>query len=155
MNRRFALLAAVGLFSALLTPSLASSQAKPASTSPPAPAPAPAAPGKWVPPVKGEATVEYIQGKATPVKDGVETKFRIRNTSKGSIALLSVEEIWYNTKRDIAASGSHRHKALLNPGEVVEFTLLSSPRSPNLYTNMLMFKHANGTIKPTKVDKFK
>ena len=60
MNRRFALLAAAGLFSALM-PSLASSQVKPASS--PTPASPPAATVKWVPPVKGEATVEFTQAK--------------------------------------------------------------------------------------------
>ena len=151
-RRRLALLAAAGLFIAL-SPSLASAQAKPAASPPPASTPA--APAKWVPPIKGEATVEYIQGKPMHVKEGVETKFRVRNTSKGSIALLSVEEIWYNTKREIAASGSFRNKALLNPGDVVEFSMISAPPSKDLYQNMLMFKHANGTVKPLKVDKFK
>jgi hypothetical protein len=76
----------------------------------------------------------------------------VKNTSKGSIALLSVEEIWYNTKREIASNGTYRHRALLNPGEVIEFKI-TSPEKPDLYTNMLMFKHANGTVKPTKVAK--
>ena len=64
-----------------------------------------------------------------------------------------MEEIWYNTKREIASNGQYRHKALLNPGEVIEFTIIS-PEKPDLYTNMLMFKHANGTIEPKKVTKF-
>jgi hypothetical protein len=68
------------------------------------------------------------------------------------IALLAVEEIWYNTKREIASNGVYRHRQLLNPGEVIEFTI-ASPDKPDLYSNMLMFKHANGTIKPNKVNK--
>jgi hypothetical protein len=35
---------------------------------------------------------------------------------------------------------------------VIEFQI-KSPTKPNLYSNMLMFKHANGTVKPTKVPK--
>jgi hypothetical protein len=110
------------------------------------------APAKWVPPQKGEVTVEYTQGKPKRVKGEIVTEFKVKNTSKGSIALLSVEEIWYNTKREIASSGIFRNRALLNPGQTIEFTI-SSPDKPNLYTNMLQFRHANGTVKPTKVPK--
>ncbi len=148
MNRRFAMIAAACLFTAL-TPSLSRAQAKPAAQTA---APAPAAPAKWVPPMKGEASVDFTQGKATPVKDEVQTKIKVRNTSKGSIALLSVEEIWYNNKGAITSNGIYRHKQLLNPGEVIEFTV-SSLKKPDLYQNMLMFKHAYGTIKPKKVPK--
>jgi hypothetical protein len=146
MNRRFALIAATCLLAALV-PSISHGQAKPAAQAPPP------APTKWVPPIKGEATVDFVQSKAARVKGEIQTKMKVKNTSKGSIALLSVEEIWYNTKREIASNGIYRHRQLLNPGEIIEFTI-ASPEKPDLYTNMLMFKHANGTIKPNKVAKF-
>jgi hypothetical protein len=149
MNRRFALIAAVCLFAALI-PSISRAQAKPAAqAAPPAATPAPA---KWVPPMKGEVSVDFIQGKPARIKGEIQTKMKVRNTSKGAIALLSVEEIWYNTKREIASNGIYRHKALFNPGEVIEFTIIS-PEKPDLYSDMLMFKHAYGTVKPTKVAK--
>jgi hypothetical protein len=144
MNRRIALIAAVYLVAALI-PSVSQAQAAPAQA-------APAAPAKWVPPIKGEASVEFVQGTPSRVKGEVLTKMKVRNTSKGSIALLSIEEIWYNSKREIASSGIFRVKSLIPPGEIVEFTI-SSPEKPDLQQNMLMFKHANGTIKPTKVKK--
>ena len=142
MNRRIALIAAVYLVAASM-PSLSHAQAAPAQAAPAA---------KWVPPIKGEASVEFVQGTPSRVKGEVLTKMKVRNTSKGSIALLSVEEIWYNSKREIASSGIFRVKSLIPPGEIVEFTI-SSPEKPDLQQNMLMFKHANGTIKPTKVKK--
>jgi hypothetical protein len=149
MNRRFALIAAVCLF-AVLVPSISRAQAKPAGQAPAAAAPA--EPAKWVPPIKGEATVEFIEFPPARVKDEIQTKIKLRNTSKGSIALLSVEEFWY-TKSEIGSNGIYRHKKLLNPGEIIEFTI-SAPSKPGLDgRNMLMFKHANGTIKPTKVKK--
>ena len=144
MNRRIALIAAAYLVAALI-PSLSQAQAAPAQA-------APAAPAKWVPPIKGEASVEFVQGTPSRIKGEVLTKMKVRNTSKGSIALLSVEEIWYNSKREIASSGIFRVKTLIPPGEIVEFTI-SSPEKPDLQQNMLMFKHANGTVKPTKVKK--
>jgi hypothetical protein len=148
MNRRFALLGAACLLSALI-PSSALAQVKPATST----TPAPAAPAKWIPPIKGTASLEFIESKPTKVKDEIQTKMRVRNTSKGAIALLTVEELWYNTKREIASNGVYRHKQLLNPGDIIEFTI-SSPVKPDLYQNMLMFKHANGTIDPKRVTKF-
>jgi hypothetical protein len=149
MNRRFALLTAACLVSALM-PGLAFSQVKPATATTPASTPAPV---KWVPPVRGDATVEFMQSKPVRGKDTVDTKFKLRNTSKGSIALLTVEEIWYNQKGAIVSNGMYRHKALLNPGEVIEFTV-SSAVKPDLYSNNLMFKHANGKVEPKRVPKF-
>jgi hypothetical protein len=149
MTRRSASIAAVCVCAALI-PSMSRAQAKPAVQ---AAAPAsPPAPAKWVPPVKGEATVEFVKSAPTRVKDEVQTKLKVKNTSKGSIALLSVEEIWYNSKREIASNGVYRHRQLLPPGETIEF-VVSSPSKPDLQQNMLMFKHANGVIKPTAVKK--
>ena len=148
MNRRFASIAVACLFSALI-PASALAQAKPAVDKAPPPPPAPA---KFVPQVKGEGYVEFMQAKPQRVKGEIHTKIKLKNTSKGSLGLVSVEEIWYNTKREIASSGIYRHRALLNPGEIIEFEIVS-PDKPDLYTNMLMFKHAGGTIKPTKVTK--
>jgi hypothetical protein len=135
MYRRVALLAAASVFAALV-PSTSYAQTAPAAQAPPAARP-------WVPPQKG---------KPARIKGEIQTKIKVKNTSKGSIALLSVEEIWYNTKREIASNGIYRHKQLLNPGEIIEFSIVS-PEKPDLYTNMLMFKHANGTVKPNKVPK--
>jgi hypothetical protein len=149
MNRRFALIAAACLFCAL-TPSSARAQVKPATTANPQ---APAAPAKWIPPIKGSASIEFIESKPTIVKDEIITKMKVKNTSKGAIALLAVEEFWYNTKREIASNGVYRHRQLLNPGDVVEFSI-SSPNKPGIQQNMLMFKHANGTIDPKRVTKF-
>lgn len=149
MNRPFALIAAACLLAALV-PSTSHAQAKPAAqASAPAPPPAPA---KWVPPIKGEATLEFVESLPTRDKGEILTKIKVRNTSKGSIALLSVEQFWYN-KSEIGSNGIYRHKRLLNPDEIIEFTV-SAPSKPGLDgRNMLMFKHANGTIKPTKVKK--
>ena len=147
MNRRSVFFATACLLCALV-PALVYAQAKPAPTTPSAPA----APAKWIPPQKGEVTVDFMTAKQQKVKGEILSTIKVKNTSKGSIALLSVEEVWYNTKREIATNGTYRHKALLNPGDTIEFTI-ASPDKPNLYTNMLLFKHANGSVKPTKVKK--
>lgn len=149
MNRRSVVFASACLLSAIV-PALASAQAKPAAGAPATPPPAAAA--KWVPPQKGEVTVDFWNAKPTIVKGDIVTTMKVKNTSKGSIALLSVEEVWYNTKREIATNGTYRNRALLNPGDVIEFKIVS-PNKPNLYTNQFLFKHANGNVRPTRVPK--
>jgi hypothetical protein len=148
MTRRLAL-TAVACLSFALTPSFALSQVKQAAPTTQATPPAPA---KWVPPIKTGGTVEFTQEKPKRVGSEIHTKLKVRNTSKGALALLSVEELWYNTKREIASNGTYKHKALLNPGDSIEFTIVS-PVKPDLYTNMLMFKHAYGTIEAKRVPK--
>jgi hypothetical protein len=159
MYRRFGSVAAACLLSALLCTSLVA-QTKPApatapSTKPasaPSTTPPPAAPAKFVPQVKGEGTVDFVKSKPRRVGGEIVTTMKLKNTSKGSLGLLSVEEIWYNTKRQIASNGVYRHRALLNPGDVIEFEI-KSKEMPDLYSNLFMFKHANGTVKATEVKK--
>jgi hypothetical protein len=130
--------------------SSAYAQAKPAAPA----STAPAAPAKWVPAVKGIATIEFMQSasKKNPKTNELETVLKIKNTSKGSIALLGVEEFWYNQKREIVSGDSHKIKRLLNPGEVVEVTM-SSPWKDGLYISQYVFTHANGKVEPKKVKK--
>ena len=120
MNRRIALIAAVYLVAASI-PSLSHAQAAPAQAAPAA---------KWVPPVKGEASVEFVQGTPSRIKGEVLTKMKVRNTSKGSIALLSVEEIWYNSKREIASSGIFRVKSLSRRGNRRVYDQLAGEAGP-------------------------
>jgi hypothetical protein len=156
MNRRFVPIVAACLVSALTSASTSAQQPKPdAAQAKPAAAPAaaPAAPAKWVPPIKGEGTVDFVRGTPQRVKGGeVQTKFKVKNTSKGALALLSVEEIWYNAKGAITQNGIYRHRQLLNPGVTIEF-VISVRDTGDLNASNLMFKHANGTVKPNKVSK--
>ena len=150
MNRRFASFVAACAVSFLASiPVLAQSKPDAAQAKPtPAAAPA-AAPAKWIPPVKGLATVEFMDSRKR-VKGGIETTFKVKNTSKGSIALLNVEELWYNGKGEIVSNGTYRHRQLLNPDEVITFTILS-PDKGDMQSNNLMFKHANGKVDPKRV----
>jgi hypothetical protein len=150
MNRRTASIAVAFLFSAAI-PTSAFAQAKPATST--TPTAAPAAPAKFVPQVKGEGTVDFVLLKGQVIKGEIHQKVRLKNTSKGSLGLLSVEQLWYSSKtKDIASTGVYRHRALLNPGDIIEFTIVS-PNKPDLYSNRLMFRHANGVVKPNPVKK--
>lgn len=116
---------------------------------------APAKPAKYIPPVKGVATIEVIQMPSKRVGSEMVTVLKVRNTSKGSINLLKADEYWYDTKMQIVSGSQYAHKkAPIQPGEIVEITL-RSPVKPNLSRNQVMFRHANGDAKATPVKAFK
>jgi hypothetical protein len=137
---RFVLLSA--LVCALSLPALAQTQA-------------PAKPAKYIPPVKGVATIEVIQMPSKRVGNEMVTILKVRNTSKGSINLLKADEYWYDKNMQIVSGTQYAHKkAPILPGEIVEITL-RSPVKPNLLRNQVMFRHANGETKATTVKAFK
>ncbi len=128
MNRRFALIAACACL-----PPRADGRRGPRPSLPRRPRPPP--PRQRRRPSgsrRRRARPPSSSSRACPrVKGEIQTKIKVKNTSKGSIALLSVEEIWYNSKREIASNGIYRHKQLLNPGDIIEF-IISSPEKPDL-----------------------
>ena len=64
---------------------------------------APAKPAKYIPPVKGVATIEVIQMPSKRVGNEMVTVIKVRNTSKGAINLLKADEYWYDTKMQIVS----------------------------------------------------
>lgn len=116
---------------------------------------APAKPAKYVPPVRGNATIEVIQLPSKRVGDRMVTTIKVRNTSRGSLNLLKAEEYWYDKNMKIVSGDSQAHKkAPILPGEIIEMTL-RSPVHPNLNRNQILFRHANGEVKATAVKAFK
>ena len=83
-------------------------------------APPPVQKSKYIPPVKGLATLEVIQAPPKRVGKDMVTVAKIRNTSKGSINLLTVDEYWYDANLKIVGAGTYAHrKAPMQPGEVI------------------------------------
>jgi hypothetical protein len=116
--------------------------------------PAPATPAKWMPPLKGEGTVEVIKGQPRRVGNDMVTTMKVKNTSKSPLALLTVDEYWYGSASADAVSGdTQRYKALLAPGDVAEITM-RSPFRADMNRSQILFKHANGSIKAKQVAKF-
>ena len=130
---------------------VAQAPAQPASQ---APAPA-AAPAKWVPPVKGLATAEVVRGPSRKIGNDMVTVLQVKNTSKGAIALLGVDETWYDnsTPRKIVTGDQQKVKRLINPGEVVEVTM-KSPYKAGIALSQYVFTHANGKVDAKSVKKF-
>jgi hypothetical protein len=142
--RRFLLLSV--LTSALAAPMFAA-QATP-------PAQAPAKPAKYIPPVKGLATIDVMQSSKRVGKEMVTT-VKVRNTSKGAINLLKADEYWYDAKLNIVSATQYAHKkAPIQPGEIAEFTL-RSPVKPGIERNHILFSHAYGKVEAKAVKAFK
>ena len=70
--------------------------------------PAPAQKAKFVPPVKGTATIEVMQTPSKRVGKDMVTVYKVRNTSKGSINLLKIDEYWYDRKQKIVSGAPTR-----------------------------------------------
>jgi hypothetical protein len=132
----------------VLSSTVLAQQAKPAS---PAPA-APAAKTRFVPPQRGEAQINMLKPVTKVVGDEVITRIKLKNMSTGSIALLRVDEYWYDKQGQMLPGDSQRVKKPIQPGEVVEVEL-RVPKNPKFYQNQYKFSHANGPIKTELVDK--
>ena len=107
---------------------------------------------KIVPPVRGEATIDFTQPvtKALPGKNLVQTTIKVKNSTQSPIARLMVAETWYDGAGAIVAGGRGVINGLLQPGEVQTITI-ETPYNAKMKSNNWNFTHANGTVKPTKV----
>lgn len=144
---------AIGLFVVLLSSSVAFAQATPAK--PPAGEPAKALPTSgWAKPLKGLVTVDVIRGVTKKVGNEIVTTLKVKNTSNGSIALLKVDEYWYDKKSQVVTGDSQSVRKPFNAGEIVEVTC-KAPYHADAYQNQYMFSHANGQVKATVVKQFK
>ena len=151
-------LIAIGVIAVTAIASAALAQAKPsAQAQPAAPTVQPAAArAKWVAPIKGIASIQLIRGVSKRVGTDMVTTLKVRNVSNGAIALLRVDEYWFDksTPPKTVSGDTYRHRNPLLPGEVVEITT-KSPIKPNLYMNTFAFTHANGKVDAKVVKEFK
>lgn len=135
----------------LLVSSTVLAQPKPATPASPAPAQAaPAAKARWVPPVRGTATIGMLK-PVTKIEKGdkgpeVVTRFKIKNLSTGSIALLRIDEYWYDKQGQMLPGASERIRKPILPGEVID-VVLRVPKNERFFQNQYKFSHANGEIK--------
>jgi hypothetical protein len=124
-------------------------QAQPASPT----TPAPAAKAKFVTPLKGVATIEVIQTPSKFVGKEIQTVYKIKNTSSAPIALLKIDEYWYDSAGKLVSSDTKRHLKPFGAGEIIEIKT-SAPGAPGAARSQATFSHANGTVKPKRVTKF-
>ena len=157
--RRLAFTSAA-LLCALALSATAFAQAKSTPATPkkdtPAAAPAPPSPelmkARTRPPMKGTATVDFIQGPSKPIKDEIVTVVKVKNTSGAPIVGFRIDQYFYKGKEEISA-GTGRLRNPLADGEETEITV-SAPMKPGITGSQMRFSHANGAVKPTPVKKF-
>jgi hypothetical protein len=139
--------------------SSAAAQAKPAVTQAKATVaatPAPAAKAGFVTPLKGEGTVLVLQGtsKYDPKLKEVTTTYKVKNTSSAPIAMLKMDEYWYE-KGKMVSTDTQRYKQPFQPGEVIEMTTHApAGANPVGWSKNLTLSHANGKITAKAVKAF-
>ncbi len=105
---------------------------------------------KIVPPVRGQAEIEYMKEPTRREGSTLITKIHVKNISNAPIARLKVTETWYDKKQAEMPGGEGVINGLLQPGEV-QVLEIRTPTNPNFSSQMLVFAHANGSVKPHAV----
>jgi hypothetical protein len=132
-------------------------QSKPATQAPPTkaaqPTQAPTVPARFVRPIKGIASIQIIQGPSKHIGRDIVTVTKVKNMSSGSIALLKIDEYWYDKKQQVVSGDSQPYRKPFNPGDIIEITT-RSPYKPEAWVPQWMFSHANGAVDVKRVKKF-
>ena len=104
----------------------------------------------FVPPIRGEALVEYTAPVSRRQGDVVVTRVMVRNAVQAPIARLTIDETWYGKDDSVVTGGKGVIAGLLQPGEV-QTIVIETPFRPGMNANNFNFSHVNGTVKPVRV----
>jgi len=149
MNRARALFAATVVGAALVGVTTYAQETKPQ-----APPMQPILAGKkFIPPVRGQAEIEYMKEATRREGTTLITKIHVKNVSTAPIARLKVTETWYDKQQHELPGGEGVINGLLQPDEV-QVIEVRTPTNPAFASQMLVFAHANGSVKPRAVKSF-
>lgn len=107
---------------------------------------------KFTPPIKGQAEVEFTAPKTARKGDSVMTTIQVRNVSAQPIARLRIDEVWYEKGGSVLTAGRGVINGVLQPQEIQTITI-ETPWKAGMNSNNYQFSHANGTVKPHRVQK--
>src|SRR4051812_8384107 len=146
MNRAQVIVAATLLTGGLATAAVAQNPAPPPMTSV-------LAGKKFTPPFKGQADVDFVKPKTEQSKDHkmVVTTLQVKNNMNAPLLRLTIDETWYDKAGGLVTGG----KGVVNkiePGEVATVKI-ETPFNAKMSANNYNFSHANGTVKPHRVEK--
>ena len=146
MNRAQIIVAATLVCGGLATVALAQNPAPPPMTSV-------LAGKKFTPPFKGQADVDFTKPKTTQSKDHkmVITTIEVKNNMNAPLLRLTIDETWYD-KAGGLVTGGKGIVTRLEPGEIATVKI-ETPYDAKMSANNYNFTHANGTVKPHRVDK--
>jgi hypothetical protein len=106
---------------------------------------------KFTPAFKGQAEIDFTKPITKRDKEMVVTTIQVKNNATGPLLRLTIDETWYDKAGGLVTGG----KGVLNrlePGEVA-VVKIQTPFNAKMSANNYNFSHANGTVKPHKVDK--
>jgi hypothetical protein len=106
---------------------------------------------KFTPPFKGQADVDFTKPVSKNVKGMVTTTLQVKNNMNAPLLRLTVDETWYDKGGGLVTGG----KGIVNrlePGEVATVKI-ETPYDAKMNANNYNFSHANGTVKPHRVEK--
>jgi hypothetical protein len=151
MRARFALAASIAAAAMFGVELIAQTPATPpAQTAPPMTSVL--AGRKLTPPIRGEASLEWVDPKPERKGDMVITRMTVRNAATAPIARLTINETWYNKTGATVTAGRGVINGLLQPGETAVVEIMT-PWKEGMSGFQRQYAHANGTIKPVKVNK--
>jgi hypothetical protein len=107
---------------------------------------------KLQPPIRGEAALEWVEPKPERKGDMVITRMTVKNAAAAPIARLTINETWYDKAGNNVTAGRGVINGLLQPGEV-QIVEIQTPWKAGMQGFQRQYSHANGTIKPVKVNK--
>lgn len=123
-----------------------------AQTTPPAPPMTSVLAGKkFTPAFKGQAEVDFTKPVTKRDKDMVVTTLQVKNNMNAPLLRLTIDETWYDKAGGLVTGG----KGVVNriePGEVATVKI-ETPFNAKMSANNYNFSHANGTVKPHRVEK--
>jgi hypothetical protein len=105
---------------------------------------------KFMPPIKGQAEIDYVKTLTRREGTTLITKITVKNTSSAPIPRLRVAETWYDKDGNLIPGGDAAINGLLQPGEVQTLEI-RTPVNPKMAQSMMQFSHANGPVKPRAV----
>ena len=134
------------------TPAEETPAAAPARAEAPAVGAESAAP-RLVAPARGTVEIQLTQPRARREGDFVVTTFRVKNMANAPLAGLRIDEFWYDKSGNpVGGAPTFRQRTPMQPGEVIDVEL-RTPANPAMNQPQWQFRHANGDIKTTRVDK--
>jgi hypothetical protein len=102
--------------------------------------------------VQGMAELGILQPVVKVEGKDVVTTIKVKNLSKGEIAGLRVEEVWYDKDGSPLPGDSKRLAQPLARGAVSTF-VLRTPKNPKMDRNNYVFTHDKGTVRATVYSK--
>ena len=112
---------------------------------------------KLTPPVKGDASLDFLSSPTKREGTMLVTKIQVKNTSNAPIARPKIAITWYDKTGSNIPGGDGFVNGLLQPGEIqtIEVRSPTDSKIDEKRSPMFQFTHANGGIpKPHRVTKF-